>query len=218
MQKKTKREICGVGFCRKVATTECRECQKALCKDCSTICAGGYEESESGVITIEACTKTWCPKHAARVARRCYRNVRPDRSPPLSPLRFNEFHEANSVFCSKHCTKCYLCRIVTCEFHQLCDKHDKDVVEARMYTCDRCGKTVCVNCSTQCTCENNECKKCVNPRYMLSEDDYMCKTCRDDNRRGACVDGDTSDEDNGRLDKNGKFIKKPLEEDDDTDT
>lgn len=216
--KKAKRETCSLLHCRKVSTTQCIECQKVLCNDCSTACAGGYKESETGEISVDACTKVWCPKHAARVARRCYRNVQPDRSPPQSPLRYNEFHEANSVFCSKHSTKCYLCPIVTCEFHEIRDKHDEDSVAARMYSCDRCGEVVCAHCSTQCGCDRNECKKCVNPRYMLSGQDYMCKWCRDENRRGAWVDGDTSDEENGRLDKDGKFIKKPSEEDDDTDT
>lgn len=213
--KKPKRETCsGFRICHNDATTQCTECEKALCSKCATLCPGGYTEGKYGKAIVAPCTIAWCPAHAARAARRCYRKVRPDQSPPDSPLRFSEFHEASAVFCSSHSKKCYLCRVSVCKYHEERDKHDDDVAEARMYECDQCSKTVCAYCSTQCGCEQNECKKCVNPKFMLSEYEYMCKSCRDENRRGACVDGDTSDEENGRLDANGKYIKRPSDDDD----
>lgn len=215
--KKAKRETCGVRFCQDDATTQCVKCEKALCVDCATLCAGGYDEGLYGNAIVTSCAVAWCPAHAPRDAHRCYRKVRPDRSPPDSPLRFSEFHEASAVFCSQHSTKCYLCGIAVCEYHEKRDETEEDIVEARMYDCDRCYKTVCAHCSTQCGCDRNECQKCVNPKYTMTKQDYMCKWCRDDNRRGAWIEGDTSDEENGRLDANGKLIKKPSDDDDDDD-
>lgn len=200
------------------ATTSCDECKKKLCDGCATTCAGGYIETNtfSGGerVTVEECSVTWCPVHAARVAQRCYRKIPLQQSPPNSPMRWSEFHPANAVFCSSHITKCNLCPVASCEYHAKRDRDDDDKAEAQMHTCERCTESVCAHDSVQCGCERNECRKCWNPKYQSTSVDYMCKWCRDDNRRGACVDGDTSDEENGRLDKDGKY-KKPANDDDD---
>ena len=210
--KKVKRETCFLCRYKRDATTLCDKCERPMCKYCATTCAGGYKEDLNGIETVTSCAKAWCPTHAARVARRCYRKIAPNQ---FSEFRHSEFHEACAVFCSEHSTKCNLCGVATCEYHNECNRHNNDDANARMYVCDRCGKTVCADCSTQCGCERNECKQCVKPKFMMTAQDYMCKWCRDENRRGAFIDGDTSDEENGRLDKNGKFIKKPSDDGDD---